>query len=265
VDNVLDLGVGGGDRLQKIALIVPTYIYVSSRFYANQMELLNNFPEHIEIEVIIGVYTPHAMRMAVRNLLDPKLHAQDWERLVVIEADMILPKAALLKHALHTDDIVGSVYVQHSPPFLINAQWQAADGSRKWGHPTPESWRGIFDQGPALVKCDVVGLGCTSIARRVIDDWPKNPQGHYSPLMFWNDYSKDDAGDSTTLGEISHDVWFCTHARDLGYNVYLDTSIQCAQLTEGEVTVANYVNHHPDAFRVKREPVRRGPGSEIGR
>ena len=181
------------------------------------------------------------------------------ERVVVIEADMILPKNALLKHAMHTDDIVGSVYVQHSPPFLINAQWQAADGSRKWGHPTPESWRGIFDQGPALVKCDVVGLGCTSIARKVIEEWPEDT------LMFWNDYSRDDKGDPTTLGEVSHDVWFCTHARDLGYNVYLDTSIQCAQLTEGEVTVANYVKHHPDAFRPKKMLVPRGPGSERGR
>jgi hypothetical protein len=249
VDNFVDLGVSGGDRLQKIALIVPTYIYLSSWVYANHLELINNFPETIEIEVIVGVYTPHAMRMAIKNLLDPERHDQSWERVVVFEADMIMPRDALLKHALHTDDIVGSVYVQHAPPFHINAQWRAADGSRKWGHPTPESWRGIFDQGPALVKCDVVGLGCTSIARRVIDEWPEDT------LMFWNDYSRDDKGDPTTLGEVSHDVWFCTHARDLGYNVYLDTSIRCAQRTEGEVTVQNYIQYHSNAFRPKlREP-----------
>jgi hypothetical protein len=245
----VDLGVGGGDRLQKIALILPMYLWVSSRFCAHIMELLNNFPDHIEIECIVGVYAPHAMRMAIRNLLDPEIHDQDWERIVVIEADMIVPKAGLLKHAMHTDDIVGSVYVQHAPPFHINAQWRAADGSRKWGHPTPESWRGIFNQGPALVKCDVVGLGFTSIARHVIEEWPEDI------LMFWNDYSRDDKGDPTTLGEVSHDVWFCTHARDLGFNVYLDTSIQCAQLTEGEVTVQNYIQYHSKAFQPKlREP-----------
>lgn len=263
--NWVDIGVGGGDRLQKIALIVPCYLYLSSWAYANHLALINLFPEEIEIEVIIGVYTPHAMRMAVRNLLDPEKHRTDWERIVVFEADMIMPKPALLKHALHTDDIVGSVYVQHAPPFEINAQWQAADGSRRWGHPQPESWKGIFNQGPALVKCDVVGLGCTSIARRVIDEWPRNQQGDFDPLMFWNSYTTDDANDKTTMGEVSHDVWFCTHARDLGFNVYLDTSIECAQRTEGEVTVANYISYHRDVFAPKRTPVLRGPGSEIGR
>lgn len=263
-DNVLDLGIGGGDRLQKIALIVPTYLYVSSWFYANQMQLINNFPEHIEIEVVIGVYTPHAMRMAIRNLQDPEQHDQDWERIVVIESDMVLPRDALLKHALHTDDIVGSVYVQHAPPFHINAQWQEwKDGEpqRRWGHPTAEAWRPMLGN-EALYACDVVGLGCTSISRRVVSEWPEDV------LMFWNDYSKDDKGDPTTLGEVSHDVWFCTHARDLGFNVYIDTSIRCAQRTEGEVTVANYVRQHADAFRPvngKRIMVPRGPGSEVGR
>ena len=259
-DNVLDLGMSGGDRLQKIAIIIPAYIYVSSRFCAHILELLNNFPDQVEIEFIIGVYTPHAMRMAIRNLLDPTMHPQEWERVVVIEADMIVPKNGLLKHAFHTDDIVGSVYVQHAPPFHINAQWQAGDGTRRWGHPTPQSWKPMLEK-EALYKCDVVGLGFTSIARRVIDGWPADT------LMFWNDYSKDDKGDPTTLGEISHDVWFCTHARDLGYNVYIDTSIRCAQLTEGQVTVANYVKQHADAFRspiLTRQQVPRGPGSEVG-
>jgi hypothetical protein len=258
-DNVLDLGIAGGDRLQKIAVIVPCYIYLSSWAYANHLEIINNFPETIEIEVIVGVYTPHAMRMAVKNLLDPKRHSQDWERIVVIEADMILPKNGLLKHAFHTDDIVGSVYVQHAPPFHINAQWRAGDGSRRWGHPTPESWRPMLEH-EALYKCDVVGLGFTSIARKVIDEWPDDV------LMFWNDFSPIDKGDPTTLGEISHDVWFCTHARDLGFNVYIDTSIRCAQRTEGEVTLANYMRWHADAFKPKPSKllVPRGPGSEVG-
>ena len=256
--SVIDLGIAGGDRLQRIAVIVPMYIYLSSYTYANHMQLINNFPDHVEIECIIGVYPPHAMRMAVRNLLDPELHDQDWERIVVLEADMIMPRDALLKHALHTDDIVGSVYVQHAPPFHINAQWRDPSGARRWGHPDPHSWRKMLDK-EALYSCDVVGLGCTSIARRVIDEWPEDV------LMFWNDYSRDDKGDPTTLGEVSHDVWFCTHARDLGFKVYIDTSIRCAQRTEGEVTVANYVKWHADAFRSRvLTPVPRGPGSEVG-
>ncbi len=210
------VGLAGGPRLQKIALIVPTYIYLSSYTYANHLE--------------------------------------------VIEADMILPRDALLKHALHTDDIVGSVYVQHAPPFHINAQWRDPEGTRRWGHPTAESWREMLGK-EALWECDVVGLGCTSIARKVIEDWPADQ------LMFWNDYSRDDAGDPTTLGEVSHDVWFCTHARDLGYKVYIDTSIRCAQRTEGEVTVQNYIREHADAFQPRKPAkilVPRGPGSEVG-
>ena len=91
---------------------------------------------------------------------------------------------------------------------------------------------------PALYKCAVVGLGCTSIARRVIEEWPADL------AMFRTGYVHEEADDGYAHGEISHDVWFCDHADQLGFGVYLDSSIRCDHLTEGWVNDGHFLATH---------------------
>lgn len=229
--SLIDLGIGGGDRIQRLAVVIPCYHWVSTTFLTNILGLING--NDVDIIVMKGVYTPQAMRHAVKEMLQ---HYPDAERMLVVEQDMILPRDALLKHSLHTDDIVGSVYFQHAPPYHINCLFRGSDteaGAKRWGHPAPPMVRDMLRK-PALWKCDVVGLGCTSIARRVFEEWPEDIP------TFRNDFKQEQADDKFTGGEVSHDVWFCTNARELGYNVYIDTSIVCNHLTEGHVNADHY-------------------------
>jgi hypothetical protein len=60
-------------------------------------------------------------------------------------------------------------------------------------------------------------LGCTSITRRVLEQWDRD-----SIDMFNIDHR---------FG--SHDLWFCWHARHKhGFNVFVDTGLRCTHLTE---------------------------------
>jgi len=234
---LLALGVGGGDKLQSLALVIPCYVNVPTTFFGRMLGIVADYPERIRVEVMKSPYVAQAMRSAVTALLEEP----EWERLVIIEQDMVLPRDALLKHACHTDDIVGSVYFQHAPPYLLNVMFKDPEGDRGWGHPAPDVVRMMLEK-PALYQCDVVGLGLTSIARRVFEQWDRDIP------FFRTDYDHR-ARDQNTEGEVSHDVWFCLRAREQGFGVWLDTSIRCDHLTEGATTHNHYAAAHASHFQ----------------
>lgn len=225
-DTIIDLGLGGGDTLQRIVLVLPCYVNVPTSFMTNLLSTVSEFPGDCAVNTIQGPYVDQSMRHAADDLR--KL--DNWDRMIVVEQDMLIPRDGLIKHALHTDDIVGSVYFQHTPPHYLNCMFRYEG---KFGYPRPA----VVDQmvnHPALWKCDAVGLGFTSIARRVVDEWPDDVP------MFRTDYEHQSRHDSYNHGCVSHDVWFCGHARSLGYDVFLDSSIKCGHITEGWTSEKHY-------------------------
>lgn len=235
----IDLGVSGGDELQRVVVLIPAYTNVSTRFLTNILGLVAIHPEPIDFLVMQSPYVDQSMRHAVADLLEQP----DWKRIVVIENDMIAPRDALIKHALHTDDIVGSVYFQHAPPHEINCMFAEPGDTGRYGHPSAPSTKMMMEK-PALWKCDAVGLGFTSIARRVCEDWDANIP------MFQTGYKHEERADSFTHGTISHDVHFCVEARRQGFEIYLDTSIQCQHLTESWTDWRHYFNSHAEELKL---------------
>lgn len=207
------------DRLQPSVVLVPCYINLSTTFVMNLVSLRKT--DQMMIRFYRGPYVAQSMRMAVAELLKD----QSWERLIVLEQDMLLPKDGLLKHALHTDDIVGSAYFQHSPPYRLNCLLQDPV-TKKFAHPSDMGVKRMLEK-PALYKCALVGLGLTSIARHVLEDWtPGLP-------TFMNECVMNGVYDDESAGEISHDVYFCREALKQDRQVWIDTSIQCRHITEG--------------------------------
>jgi hypothetical protein len=217
------------DEIQPIAIAIPAYHWISTAFFASFINLPK--PDNTPCQVIKGVYTPQAMRLAVKKLLT----LPDWKRLLVIETDMLLPHDAILKHALHTDPVVGSVYFQHLAPHHCNVMVRTSDGLLH--HLKGEGVKHMLDN-PALYKAAVVSLGCTSIRRDVFENWPVDLP------YFRNEFTNAARDDEFTQGEVSHDVWFCERVTEQGYSIFLDSSILCQHLTEGSIGEKHFLNHH---------------------
>lgn len=242
-----DIRLVGGDEVQPVAVGIPCYHWLSAAFFANFVSVAK--VADMPVQVTKGVYTPQAMRLIVKQLLK----IEGWKRLVVIEADMLLPHDAIIKHAMHTDPVVGSMYFQHSPPHQANVMLANQEG--KVAHLTPIGVATMLSK-PALYKCDVVSFGCTSIRRDVLENWPSDVP------MFRNDFEPSAKDDPFTQGEVSHDVYFCREVRKQGYEIYLDSSIVCQHLTEGSITQKHYLAAHADALGLTVE-VNRGVSSPI--
>lgn len=218
--------------VQPMAIGIPCYHTIPAAFFANFVSLTG--VQDCPVQVVHGVYTPQAMRSIIMSLLK----IPEWKRVLILEQDMICPPDTILKHAMHTDPVVGSVYFQHAPPHHCNVMIQ---------HPTLGNTAHLKPIGiatmlqkPALYKVDVVGMGCTSIRRDVFENWPAD-------LPFFRNAFEDSAiNDEFTQGEVSHDVWFCKEVRKQGYDIYLDSSIICQHLTEGSIGPQHYLGYHQE-------------------
>ena len=99
----------------KLAIVIPTYQTVSTTFFANFIALDR---KNVNIGATIisrGVYVASAMRGFVDQLRDRNV---DYDRMLVLEADMIPPHDVLQRHAEYTEPIVGAAYFMHEYPHL---------------------------------------------------------------------------------------------------------------------------------------------------
>lgn len=170
---------------------------------------------------VVGVMATRKLYLAsaMSNMVKGALERDDWDRMVVFEADMMPPADAFLRIAEYPDelDIVGSVYFQHPPPFHPVIYSQVDDAHFRNLH---RSQIDAMMEKPGLYPADAVGFGFTSVHRRVLEKWDDTP-------MF---------GGETELG---HDLFFCREARRQGFSVHADSGIECGHLTEMAVNYEN--------------------------
>lgn len=156
---------------------------------------------------------------SMNKMMQGALERDDWDRMVVLEADM-MPKAdAFNRIAAYPDelDVVGSIYFQHTPPFNAVAYSQVDD--THFRNIDRDQVDTMMDK-PGLYPVDAVGFGFTSIHRRVLEKWDDT-------LMF---------GGETELG---HDLYFCREAKRQGFSVHVDSYLDCGHLTEMSLTYEN--------------------------
>lgn len=218
--------------LPMLAVVKPSGPYTASRFDAHYDTLATNLGEKL-LPIIsarpIGALVAMNMRAVVASLLE----VAGWRRMLILETDMLPPFDALIKHALHTEPIVGSVYTLHEPPYHIIAMRD---------HGVGPTWMSKAEQAeiidhPGLHAVDQVGLGCTSIAREVFEQWPKGLP------IFRNSIQLAALDDPGTHGEVSHDYYFCLKARELGLPIYIDSTIVCDQLTLVPIGLREWRQH----------------------
>lgn len=149
----------------------------------------------------------------VRNLLVK--NALGWKptHILFVDADMNLPRDALLKMLNHNEAVVGLNYVQRHPKALPNS---FKEGFGKDGRvPTLSTSTG-------LVEVDHMGLGCVLVDARVFD-YIEAPAFEFITIK-----TLDESGaciDWHTQGE---DVGFFKKVREAGIKVWMDHDVSRA-------------------------------------
>lgn len=202
---------------QKLVVALPLYRSLPVAWFFNWLEVDKSpLIGHVCTD---GMYLPQAMETLIGMAFDK---CPDFDRLVVLEHDMIIPTNAFTRIASYGPeyDIVGSIYHKHEHPYHVMA-WMSVDKPRF--SPLTRSMVQTMVDNPGLYQVDGVAMGLTSIARHVLEDWnPAVPMWQPVPPF------------------IGHDLHFCHEAkkpqhgpnRDMAYKVWLDSGIGCGHLTQ---------------------------------
>lgn len=193
--------------MNRLLVAFPLYVSVSTKWFVNFLAM-----DH---SPVVGHVATRKLYLAksMNEMCASSIEQDDWDRLVVFEADVCPPPDAFVRIAHYPDtvDIVGSVYLHHPDPHDPVVYRQVEENAMVPF--TPDRLDTIMAE-PGLYPADVVGFGFTSIHRNVLEKWDENVP------MF---------GGETQIG---HDFWFCREARRQGFRVYVDSGISCSHLTE---------------------------------
>jgi len=167
---------------------------------------------------ISGMPYDHGRNEAVKALLS---HPH-FEYLFFIDTDIIAPPDTIIRLLKHNAPIVSGLYCRRSPPIgvpvmLRNYQWITE-----------------FPQN-SVIEVDMVGTGCLLIHRSVFESLAHSrPQSGKE----WFDWRVDMKGKGVYPDQrcTSEDFVFCLNARDHGYRILVDTSIQCKHVGYSQVT-----------------------------
>lgn len=197
----------------RLLVAVPLYLTVPAIWFCNW--------EAMDRSSVVGVMATRKLYLAaaMNKMMKGALERDDWDRVVVFEADMMPPADAFVRVAEYPDelDIVGCMYFQHTPPFnpVIYSQ---VDETHYRNIDRSQIEHMMDDRG--LYPVDAVGFGFTAVHRRVLEKWDDT-------LMF---------GGETELG---HDLYFCREAKRQGFSVHVDSYLDCGHLTEMAINFEN--------------------------
>jgi hypothetical protein len=201
----------------KIAIGIPHYDVFSSEFVRS---LLFLFKKTTCAMHLIMEKSPYIHKS--RNAMFKEAQNVDADYLLMIDCDQQFPFDALEKLiALDKDVAAGMYYKRPYPHYPLAYEWT---GKKDDVH------RNITYIPEKPFKVDSVGTGFMLISKRVLDGYTAEIQKEHGKPFSHKIY--DDGAGGETIGE---DTSFCMRMRDLGYEIWIDPSIEIGHV--GSVVV----------------------------
>lgn len=254
----------------KVIIAEPDWKFVYAESHANFGALLLATASK---GLLYGVQ--HACNLYVsdgREEMTKEFLQTDATHMFCLDSDMGIPLNAIERLASHHLPIVGGLYVSrhnNNWPFIweemISPNGRFLD------------WKVAADWPPgALVECDVTGAGCLLIERSVFEaigqpwwrtDKPRDVLQMVRLALEEQSQDVDDmngrqlmtrlteAVDKMLIGPGGIDIAFLRRARRAGYQVYVDTSIECAHYHVGKLTIQNFYNWRDNKRDNKKYPI----------
>lgn len=195
----------------KILIAVPCLDMV----YAEFVNHLNKLEMPCKCDVVL---LPGALIYSARDKLAEMACKENYDYILFVDSDMILPTNTIAKLLSHNKDIVSGLYFKRRPNYepviYTNVKMRLLE---------PASAEPIMDYGEGLIEVEGCGMGCCLINTKVFKDILSTDYSCFEPLP--------------QLGE---DFAFCVRARNKGYTIYCDTDLKCGHIGTTIITEDNF-------------------------
>lgn len=163
-------------------------------------------PDTARIAFYSGMPFDHARNVAVEQAIN-----HGFNHLMFLDDDVLPPPDVYYRLVAHSADIISGLYHRRQNPIYPVAMIKTETGY---------GWISEYNRG--VINVDLVGAGCLLIHRLVLEKMKK-------PWFEW----LIDREDIKEGERFSEDFAFCAKAQKLGYQILLDTSIECSHAGYG--------------------------------
>lgn len=218
------MSTSAGEPLD-LAIVIPHTGTVSMR-WAIRLATMNAPPHHLVTKSTAAVDL--ARELTVEDALQ---HSPEW--LLFLDSDVIPPEDVFYRLQRHEQPVVSGLYFVDGD-YPHPAAWVLDENDSPSTVDVDENGRLVVDhEGEplvlepdvnGLVTVDAIGLGCVLVHRSVFEELEK-------PWFRWTRGYEEHPWDLRHEREkpgISEDFYFCHKLAEAGYDVHLDTSVQCA-------------------------------------
>lgn len=186
------------NEMKRILIALPTNKNVETETFKSIYDQIIPEGYKTQLEFFYGYQVDQ-----VRNLI------ADWGKrydyLFCVDSDIVLPKDALSKLLKADKDIISGVYIQRIPGKRIVELYEDYQGGQR---------NILIDEIPeGLMKVSACGFGCVLI------------KGHVLNTMEYPHFLYKSALDHNFT--YSEDTFFCNKAKESGFEIWADTTIQC--------------------------------------
>jgi FkbM family methyltransferase len=188
------------DKVKTILIGIPTNRYIEVETFKSLWDL--EVPDGFKLD--FQFFWGYAVSQ-VRNLIAE--WAKNYDYLLSIDSDIVLPKDALTKMLAADKDIISGLYIQRIPnTHTLEVYMDTPNGGC-----TNIPYELIKDRG--IVEIAACGMGAALIKSEVFRKMTY-PHFVYKEALTMRD-------------TVSEDVYFCRKARETGFTVWADSSIKC--------------------------------------
>ena len=219
------------DGEARVAFAMPAYGPIYPQVYANHLALAAYTSRYLTLNKIgkvpiIGasdrMYLHSACNTTVRELLD-----SDCTHIFWTESDMLMPFYAVVKLMEHGKDICSGVY------FLRNGAGQPClymkGGASVFTGIASAIPISIFPED-SFFKVHCPGMGCVLMKRKVFETIPPP----------WFDLKEGYRKEDSKMYGYGQDIFFYSKVVDAGFEVWVDSSIHCAQVQDSVISLSDY-------------------------
>lgn len=211
----------------KVGIGLPMlFPFIPMKFF-NSYQMLNKPDNHVTISMA-GSITSIA-----RNNICDIAEKQQCTHIMFLDTDMTFPPDTIQKLLAHDLDIVGGLYFERYEPYKPAVFWKHPDGDYALPHDIP------YGQ---LLECDALATGCMLIKMDVFKRLTKP----------WFEYRVAEYGSKKEIKFFSEDIVFCERVKELGYKIFVDTSIECGHLLNDVEVNRAWWESQPKVERIGR-------------
>ena len=187
--------------MKKILIAVPCSKYIEPETFKSIYDL--EIPSGCEVEFKIATGDQIDQ---IRNKIAE--WAANYDYLLSVDSDIVIPKDALVKMLAADKDIVSGLYIQRIPDThtLEVYMVDSTGGLSNIPYELLKPYNGLAE----IAGC---GFGCCLVKGEVFRTM-EYPHFYYQSALDHKD-------------TISEDIYFCKKARDLNFKVWVDTTIVC--------------------------------------